>query len=118
MRGLETPIRRIRRQVFTKVAKLAFESTPETLIDDIEAVPYELINEDTEKYRESIYRSRAIVRERMRLAMGMSLRPEDKPVHLTAGIEERVIFQKSIMSHLLCRLSHLPVRHARKRDMK
>ena len=48
MRGLETPIRRIRRQVFTKVAKLAFESTPETLIDDIEAVPYELINEDTE----------------------------------------------------------------------
>ena len=47
MRGLETPIRRIRRQVFTKV-KLAFESTPETLIDDIEAVPYELINEDTE----------------------------------------------------------------------
>ena len=37
MRGLETPIRRIRRQVFTKVAKLAFESTPETLIDDIEA---------------------------------------------------------------------------------
>ena len=38
MRGLETPIRRIRRQVFTKVAKLAFESTPETLIDDIEAV--------------------------------------------------------------------------------
>ena len=45
MRGLETPIRRIRRQVFTKVAKLAFESTPETLIDDIEAVPYELINE-------------------------------------------------------------------------
>ncbi len=94
MRGLETPIRRIRRQVFTKVAKLAFESTPETLIDDIEAVPYELINEDTEKYRESIYRSRAIVRERMRLAMGMSLRPEDKPVHLTAGIEESNISEK------------------------
>lgn len=117
MRGLETPIRRIRRQVFTKVAKLAFESTPETLIDDIEAVPYELINEDTEKYRESIYRSRAIVRERMRLAMGMSLRPEDKPVHLTAGIEESNI-SENIMSHRLCRLSHLPVRHARKRDMK
>ena len=94
MRGLETPIRRIRRQVFTKVAKLAFESTPETLIDDIEAVPYELINEDTEKYRESVYRSRAIVRERMRLAMGMSLRPEDKPVHLTAGIEESNISEK------------------------
>ena len=46
MRGLETPIRRIRRQVFTKVAKLAFESTPETLIDDIEAVPYELRSEE------------------------------------------------------------------------
>lgn len=94
MRGLETPIRRIRRQVFTKVARLAFESTPETLIDDIEAVPYELINEETERFRDSIYRSRAIVRERMRLAMGMSLRPEDKPVHLTSGIEESNISEK------------------------
>ena len=33
MRGIETPIRRVRRQVFAEVAKIAFESTSETLID-------------------------------------------------------------------------------------
>lgn len=94
MRGLDTPIRRTRRKVFTEVAKIAFESTSETLIDDIESVPYNIINEDTERYRESMYRSRAIVRERVRLAMGMSLRPEDRMIHLTAGIEESNISEK------------------------
>ena len=55
---------------------------------------YKIINEDTERYRESMYRSRSIVRERVRLAMGMSLRPEDRRVHLTAGIEESNISEK------------------------
>lgn len=94
MRGLETPIRKTRRQVFAEVAKIAFNSSSETLIDDIEAVPYNIINENTERYRESMYRSRAIVRERVRLAMGMSLRPEDRMVHLTAGLEESNISEK------------------------
>ena len=94
MRGLKTPVRYIRRKVFEEVARVGFTSTPETLIEDIEEIPYRLVNEETEKYRESVYRSRAIVRERLRLAMGMSLRPEDKPVHLTAGIEESNISAK------------------------
>lgn len=94
MRGLETPIRRVRKQVFTEIAKIAFESTSETLIDDIESVPYKIVNEDTERYREDMYRAREIVRERVRLAMGMSLRPEDRMVHLTAGIEESNISEK------------------------
>ena len=55
---------------------------------------YEIVNDDTEKYRESTYRSRAIVRERLRLAMGLSLRPENKPVHLTAGVEASNISEK------------------------
>ena len=94
MRGLETPIRKTRRQVFAEVAKIAFNSSSDTLIDDIEAVPYNIINENTERYRESMYRSRAIVRERVRLAMGMLLRPEDRMVHLTAGLEESNISEK------------------------
>lgn len=94
MRGLKTPVRYIRRKVFEEVARVGFTSTPETLIEDIEEIPYRLVNEEMEKYRESVYRSRAIVRERLRLAMGMSLRPEDKPVHLTAGIEESNISAK------------------------
>lgn len=94
MRGLDTPVRKMRRKVFEEISRVAFHSTAETLNDDIEAIPYRLVNEDTENYRAGVYRVRAIVRERLRLAMGMSLRPEDKPVHLTAGIEESNISDK------------------------
>ena len=94
MRGIETPVTTVRRQVFEEVARIAFNSTSQSMNDDIEAVPYKIVNEDTELYRESIYQSREIVRERVRLAMGMSLRPEDRMVHLTAGIEESNISEK------------------------
>ena len=40
MRGLETPVRKIRRQVFREVSKVAFESTSENLIEEIEEIPY------------------------------------------------------------------------------
>ena len=46
------------------------------------------------RYRESIYRERAIAAEQVRLAMGMSLRPADKPVHITAGIDQSDISDK------------------------
>lgn len=95
MRGLETPIRYIRRRVFEEVSRLGFHTDSErALLDAMEAIPYLIVNDDTEKYRESVYRSRAIVRERLRLAMGLSLRPENKPVHLTAGVEESNISEK------------------------
>ena len=38
------------------------------------------------QYRESIYRERAVASERVRLAMGLSLRPENRAVHLTSGL--------------------------------
>lgn len=94
IRGLQTPVRAIRRQVFTEVARLGFKANADTLLDDMEAIPYEIVNDDTEKYRESTYRARAIVRERLRLAMGLSLRPENKPVHLTSGVEFSNISEK------------------------
>ena len=49
---------------------------------------------DEKRYRESVYRARAVLSERLRLAMGLSLRPEDKPVHLTAGMEASNISDK------------------------
>ena len=52
------------------------------------------MNDETEQYRDSVYRARAVVREQVRLAMGLSLRPEDKPVHLTAGVEASNISDK------------------------
>ena len=51
LRGLDTPIRAIRRQVFTEAAKLGLKANSETLLDDIEEIPYKIVNEDTEQYR-------------------------------------------------------------------
>lgn len=92
MRGIETPITKIRKQVFTEVAKIAFESN--NVNDDIEALPYKIIPHEVPKYRDSIYRERAIIGERVRLAMGMSLRPENQPVHITSGLKESNISDK------------------------
>ena len=93
MRGLDTNVKRIRRKVFKEIAKAGFESEPETLVADIEAIPYHIVQERA-TYRESIYRERAVASERVRLAMGMSLRPEDKAVHITSGLEASNIDEK------------------------
>ncbi len=94
MRGIDTPVRQRRRKVFKEVANLAYHST--NLKDDMEALPYKIVNYEKSQYWESVYRDRAIIRERIRLAMGMSLRPEnrDHPGHLTEGLEESNIDEK------------------------
>ena len=94
MRGLETPVRAIRRRIFKEVAALGFKGDSENLLNDMEQIPYDIVNEDSEKYRESVYRARAVVRERLRLAMGLSLRPENKPMPLTKGVEASNISEK------------------------
>jgi len=94
MRGIDTPVRQRRRMVFKEVANLAYNST--NLKDDMEALPYKMVDSDESEYWESVYRDRAIIRERLRLAMGMSLRPENRnrPGHLTEGMEESNIDEK------------------------
>ena len=92
MRGIDTQVRKMRRRVFKEVANLAY--TSENLINDVEALPYKIVDYDEPACRESVYRERAIVRERIRLAMGMSLRPENVPVHATQGLEESNISEK------------------------
>lgn len=93
MRTLDTPVKQIRRKIFAEVAKLGFQSTDASLIHDIEAIPYNIVQERAQ-YRESIYRERAVASERVRLAMGLSLRTENKAVHLTAGVEASNIDEK------------------------
>ncbi len=87
MRGIQTPVSELRRKVFEEITKIAFEENG-NINDAIESIPYTVCPGDTATYRESIYRERAIASERVRLAMGMSLRPEDRPVHVTSGLEE------------------------------
>lgn len=93
-RGLLTPLKDLRRKVFVEVARVAFETDKENLADAIEAIPYTITPGDAPKYRESIWRERAICSERVRLSMGLSLRPEDMPVHVSSGLKESDIADK------------------------
>ena len=92
-RGLLTPLKLLRRQVFVEVARVAFDES-ENINDAIEAIPYKITPGDKPLYRESIWRERAICSERVRLSMGLSLRPEDMPVHITQGLHESDIADK------------------------
>ena len=91
MRGIETPVRNVRRRIFKEIAKFGYEQKN---LQDLEDLPYEIIPGEVAKYRDSIYRERAIVGERLRLAMGMSLNPADKPTRITKGIDESNISEK------------------------
>lgn len=79
--------------MFVEVARVAFESENDVK-DAIEAIPYKITPGDRPIYRESIWRERAICSERVRLSMGLSLRPEDVPVHITSGLRESDIADK------------------------
>ena len=94
LRELPTSVKKLRPAVFKEVAKVAFECSPDKINDGIEAIPYKITPTEVPKYLESIYRERAVASERVRLAMGMSLRPQDKPVHITEGVTESNISDK------------------------
>lgn len=91
MRGLYTPVTKIRRQVFTEIARLAYEGGDYKKIEDI---PYKLIPGEIPNYRDSVFKERAIIGERLRLAMGLSLRDVGQPAPISKGIEDCVISEK------------------------
>lgn len=70
MRGIYTPVTKIRRQVFKKVAELAYSGN----YDHVDELPYEIIPGEVASYRESVFKERAIVAERIRLACGLNVR--------------------------------------------
>ena len=94
MRGLKTSVVKIRHEVFKEIAKIAYETETEKVNDAIESLPYKIIATEVPQYRESVWRERAIISERIRLAMGLSLRPADKPVHITSGVDQSNISDK------------------------
>ncbi len=71
MRGIYTPVTDIRRRVLAAVARMIVQ---DKLPNYIEQIPYEIISKDLPTYRESVFKERAIVKERVRLAFGMDLK--------------------------------------------
>ncbi len=84
MRGIYSSVTDIRRKVFTEVARMAYEGTD---YSHIEELPYKIVPGEVERYRESIFLERAIVGERLRLTMGLSLRPIDQHAPLVEGVD-------------------------------
>ena len=60
MRGIYTPVTKIRRQVFTEIAKLAYSDKSD---HDFDEIPYTIIPGEIPQYRESVFMERAIVGE-------------------------------------------------------
>ena len=94
MRGLDTSVRKLRHEIFKEVAKVAFECEPSEVKDGIEAIPYKITPTEVPRFSDNIYRERAIAEDRVRMAMGMSMNPQDKPAHITAGLETSNISDK------------------------
>lgn len=85
MRILFTPVTMLRRQIFAELAKLAYEADDLSMVEDI---PYKIIQGEVPVYRDSIFKERAIVAERLRLAMGLPVRPSSQHAPLANDIAE------------------------------
>lgn len=94
MRGIYSSVTDIRRKVFTEVARLSYESDGNTNWDKLEELPYAILPGEKASYRESIFLERAIVGERLRLAIGLPLRPVTQHAPLAIGMEDSAIAEK------------------------
>ena len=93
LRGIHTSINDIRKAVFAEVARLSYEYQPGDL-SEMEKIPYRIIPGEISKYRESVFLERAIVMERMRLAMGLPLRDVSEHAPVSSGAEEAIYPEK------------------------
>ncbi|MCQ2524068.1 MAG: 4Fe-4S dicluster domain-containing protein [Lachnospiraceae bacterium] len=89
MRGIYTSVNDIRKRVFAEVAKLSYDYKDGDL-SQMSEIPYRVIPGEVSTYRESVFLERAIVRERMRLAMGLNLRSFSEHAPVTEGADECV----------------------------
>ena len=91
MRGVHSAVDDIRRNVFTEVARLAYEGGDLSRVD---LIPYRMIRGEVAKHRHDVFLERAIVRERVRLALGMNLQNAEDQMPISASIDEAATDQK------------------------
>ena len=91
MRGIPSLITDIRKKVFTEVARLAYSGHGYEAAEDL---PYVIVPGDQPLHRESIFLERAIAGERVRLAMGLSLRPIQTRRLITEGMDAAAIAEQ------------------------
>ena len=86
MRGVETRIQERRHRIFCEVARMAYHT--EWPVDKrIEELPYKIIPGEIGNFRNDVFLERAIVGERLRLAMGLPCRTAAEHAPLSDNIE-------------------------------
>ena len=86
MRGVETRIQEIRHRIFKEVASMAYHT--EWQVDKkMEELPYSIIPGEKGNFRNDVFLERAIVGERLRLAMGLENRGAAEHAPISDGIE-------------------------------
>ena len=91
MRGIPSLITDIRKNVFAEVARMAYAGGDYTQAEDL---PYKIVPGDQPLHRESIFLERAIAGERVRLAMGLSIRPVQTRSLMTEGMDHAAIAEQ------------------------
>ena len=91
MRGLYSSKTKIRHQIFTEIARMAYEGGD---CSKLEELPYKIVPGEVASYRESIFLERAVVGERLRVAMGLSLRKISEHSLISQGVEASVVEEK------------------------
>ena len=91
MRGIPSLITDIRKKVFTEVARMAYEGSG---IEAANELPYKIVPGDRPLHRESVFLERAIAKERVRLAMGLSPLPVDSRHLITEGMDAAAVAEQ------------------------
>ena len=91
MRGILSLITDIRKKVFTEVARMAYDGGDYSRVEDL---PYKIVPGDQPMHRESIFLERAIAGERVRLAMGLGIRPVQSRTLMTEGMDHAAIAEQ------------------------
>ena len=95
MRGIPSLITDIRKKVFTEVARMAYSGNG---YEGAEDLPFKIVPGDQPLHRESIFLERAIAGERVRLAMGLSIRPVQTRSLMTEGMDAAAIAGAGVRS--------------------
>lgn len=94
-RGLDTTVTQIRRKVFTEVARMAYDKLQGADADlRMKQIPFKIVPGEEGAYRKDIFLERAIVQERVRLAMGLSTRRMDEFNSVSKGLDHAAIADK------------------------
>ena len=91
MRGIPSLITDIRKKVFTEVARMAYNGGDYSQAEDL---PFQIVPGDQPLHRESIFLERAIAGERVRLAMGLGVRPIQTRSLMTDGMDAAAVAEQ------------------------